>query len=202
MTGLALVLVCLVTGCAREAWVTVNWPVGDYPGPLPDRLQVATTTASGPDGLARLSMPLVPRWAADAGMPYAEAVQRASVQYQLPQPLIWAVIKAESNFQSGAVSPAGAEGLMQLMPRTADAMGVDDSFDPVQNIFGGARYLRYLANRFEGDLRLTVAGYNAGPGAVKRHGGIPPYTETQNYVRRVLYFYFGSAAQPMAQALR
>jgi len=88
------------------------------------------------------------------------------------------------------VSRAGAMGLMQLMPLTARSMGVFDPFDPRQNILAGARYLRILANRFKGDLVLTVAAYNAGEGAVDKYEGIPPYKETQRYVRRVLKHYY------------
>ncbi|MEQ9323107.1 MAG: lytic transglycosylase domain-containing protein, partial [Polyangiaceae bacterium] len=93
------------------------------------------------------------------------------------------------DYDPRAVSSAGAQGLMQLMPETALRMQIRDSFDPRLNIFAGTRYLRVLANHFNGDLELTVAGYNAGEGAVMRYGGIPPYEETQNYVLKVLYYY-------------
>ncbi len=99
-------------------------------------------------------------------------------------------MRVESDFNSQVVSRAGAMGLMQLMPKTARSMGVSDPFDARQNILGGARYLRILANRFKGDLVLTVAAYNAGEGAVQKHNGIPPYKETQRYVRRVLKHYY------------
>ena len=117
-------------------------------------------------------------------------IREAARLYQLPAPFIRAVMKVESNFNPNVVSHAGAIGLMQLMPRTAANMGVRDPFDPRQNILGGARYLRILANLFGGDLVLTVAAYNAGEGAVKRYEGIPPYTETRRYVRRVLSHYY------------
>jgi soluble lytic murein transglycosylase-like protein len=100
-----------------------------------------------------------------------------------------AVIKVESNFDPRAISHANARGLMQLIPGTADRMMVRDVFDPRENIFGGTRYLRVLANLFNGDLELTLASYNAGEGAVMRHGGIPPYAETRDYVERVLGYY-------------
>lgn len=116
-------------------------------------------------------------------------IAEASKLYQIPQELIRAVIVAESNFNPKAVSHAGARGLMQLMPATAKEVFVEDEFDPVQNIFGGTRYLRLMANEFGGDLVRTIAAYNAGPNAVKKHGGIPPFKETQTYVRRVLQFY-------------
>lgn len=120
---------------------------------------------------------------------YDEHIRQASALYQIPEDLIRAVIQVESDFDPRAVSPANARGLMQLMPETAERMMVTDIFDPRQNIFGGVRYLRVLANLFNGDIELTVAGYNAGEGAVIRYGGIPPYAETQEYVKRVLANY-------------
>jgi len=100
--------------------------------------------------------------------------------------LIYSVMHQESSFKSRAISPKGARGLMQLMPGTAMRFGVTNIFDPRQNIEGGARYLRFLLDRFDGDVRLTLAGYNAGEGAVEKYGWqIPPYAETQEYVRRI-----------------
>ena len=121
---------------------------------------------------------------------YIEHIREASALYQLPEPFIRAVMRVESNFYADAVSDAGAMGLMQLMPGTASGMGVVDPFNPRQNVLGGARYLRILANKFGGDLVLTIAAYNAGHGAVQKYGGIPPYAETQRYVRRVLQHYY------------
>lgn len=120
---------------------------------------------------------------------YDEHIRQAAALYQIPEELVRAVIKVESDFDPRAVSPANARGLMQLIPATADRMLVTDVFDPRQNIFGGVRYLRVLANLFNGDIALTLAGYNAGENAVIRHGGIPPYPETVEYVKRVLAYY-------------
>ena len=120
---------------------------------------------------------------------YDAHIREAATLYQIPEELVRAVIKVESDYNPGVVSHAGAQGLMQLMPETAARMQIRDSFDPRMNILAGTRYLRVLANTFNGDLTLTVAGYNAGEGAVIRYGGIPPYRETQEYTMRVLYFY-------------
>lgn len=120
---------------------------------------------------------------------YDTWIRQAATLYQIPEELIRAVIKCESDYDPRAVSPMGAQGLMQLMPETALRMQVRDPFDARENIFGGTRYLRVLANLFNGDLDLTIAGYNAGEGAVMRYGGIPPYEETQTYVTRVRTYY-------------
>jgi hypothetical protein len=111
-----------------------------------------------------------------------EAAQKHKVDYAL----VKAVIKAESNFDPLAISRAGAKGLMQLMPATAGDLGVNDSFQPEDNIHGGVRYLRYLLDLFGGNLRLALAAYNAGENAVFRYNGIPPYKETRTYIQRVL----------------
>ncbi|HEX8070348.1 MAG TPA: lytic transglycosylase domain-containing protein [Pyrinomonadaceae bacterium] len=99
--------------------------------------------------------------------------------------LLYAIMHRESSFKAGAVSPKGARGLMQLMPGTAARFGVRNIFDPAQNIEGGARYVRWLLERFGGDVRLALAGYNAGEGAVDKYQGVPPYRETQEYVRLI-----------------
>ena len=116
----------------------------------------------------------------------AEYVRHYAREYALSEHLVFAVIEVESNFKNGAESPKGAAGLMQLMPGTAREMGITDVWDPAQNIAGGTQYLAKLLKLFKGDVKLALAGYNAGPEKVKKHGGIPPYEETQNYVRKVL----------------
>lgn len=118
--------------------------------------------------------------------PYILAVsKRHGVDFHL----VKAVIKAESKFDSRAVSPKGAMGLMQMMPVTADHMGVSDPFNPKENIEGGVRYLKRLLKIFDNDLELALAAYNAGPTTVKRYGGVPPYRETRAYLKKVLRFY-------------
>ena len=117
------------------------------------------------------------------------SVYRAARKYDLPAGLIRGVIKAESNFQVNAVSSSGAQGLMQLMPETARELGVDKPFDIEQNIDGGTRYLKKMLDNFQGDVKVALAAYNAGPGAVAKYGGqIPPYPETERYIDRVLRF--------------
>ena len=120
---------------------------------------------------------------------YDTYIRQASLMYQIPENLVRAVIMVESGFNPRATSRAEARGLMQLVPSTASRMLVDDIFDPRQNIYGGVRYMRVLANLFNGDLFLTLAAYNAGEGAVVKFGGIPPYPETQAYVARVVAYY-------------
>jgi len=120
---------------------------------------------------------------------YDEHIRQAATLYQIPEQLVRAVIKVESDYDARAVSYAGARGLMQLMPGTAERLGVKDINDPRENIFGGVRYLRLLANMFNGDLDFTVAAYNAGEGAVIQHRGIPPYAQTRDYVVKVTHYY-------------
>jgi soluble lytic murein transglycosylase-like protein len=120
---------------------------------------------------------------------YDEWIRQAATLYQIPEQLVRAVIKVESDYDPRAVSVAGARGLMQLMPDTADRLSVRDIDDPRENIFGGVRFLRILANDFNGDLELTVAAYNAGGEAVMRYGGIPPFQQTRDYVVKVTSFY-------------
>jgi len=120
---------------------------------------------------------------------YDQLINRTAGKYNVDPALVKAVIKTESNFNHRAVSPKGAQGLMQLMPSTAYALQVPDSFHPDNNVEGGVKYLRYLMELFRNDLSLALAAYNAGENAVIKHRGIPPYRETQNYVQRVLSQY-------------
>lgn len=120
-----------------------------------------------------------------AGTPYASLFEAASARYGVSAELLSAVAKQESGYNPGVTSPAGAQGLMQLMPATAEGLGVTNAFDPTQAVDGAARLLKSLLDRF-GSTELALAAYNAGPGAVLRYDGVPPYAETQNYVRSVM----------------
>lgn len=137
--------------------------------PLPSRARVNTAT-----------FPLLDSW--------DDEILEASVRYGVPAELIKAMAVAESGMNPNALSPVGAMGLMQLMPGTAKDLGVTDPWDPLQNLDGGVRYIKMLLGRFP-NLRHAIAGYNAGPHNVKKHGGIPPFKETQHYVRRVMDVY-------------
>lgn len=114
------------------------------------------------------------------------AVREVAANYGLDPALFESLVEQESAFNPLAVSRAGAKGLTQLMPATAKMLGVSDPFDPIQNLDGGAKYLSQMLEQFGGDERLALAAYNAGPGAVKKSGGVPPYTETQNYVAKIM----------------
>ena len=121
-------------------------------------------------------------------VPYEQQIDSAAQKYGIDPAVLKGLIKQESGFNANAGSPAGAQGLTQLMPGTASAMGVTDLHDPAQSIDGGAHYLKMQLDRFGGDYSKALAAYHAGPGAVQRYGGVPPYSETQNYVKNVLAF--------------
>jgi len=154
----------------RDAPPTVVEPGAAVPAAAP------ASAAAEPD--------LLPNGATDRKS-LREMASRIAKRHGVAEPLVHAVIEVESCFNPRAVSRAGAMGLMQLMPKTADRFSVADAFDPVQNVDAGVRYLKELLERYSGQVRLALAAYNAGEEAVERHGGIPPYRETINYVRRV-----------------
>lgn len=133
--------------------------------------------------------PLPPPKPAEPAKSTGQIVREASVKHGVDSDFILSVIKQESAGNPHAVSPAGARGLMQLMPGTASQLGVNDSFSPEQNVHGGARYLRELLERYDGDAVKALAAYNAGPGAVDRYNGVPPYRETRQYIQRVIRDY-------------
>jgi soluble lytic murein transglycosylase-like protein len=149
-------------------------------------------TAKPPAPVMVRTRPLSPEQAQVAAL-----VNRLAPNYGLQPALVLAVIDAESGFNSQARSAKNAQGLMQLIPATAERFGVRDPYDPVQNLQGGMAYLRWLLAYFQGDVRLTLAGYNAGEGAVVRYGGVPPYAETQAYVDKITRNY-GQLAHPLA----
>lgn len=133
-------------------------------------------------------------------VPFNAIIAEYSKQYRIDSNLVKSIITAESCFRVKALSHAGAQGLMQLIPATADRFGVKNSYDPKQNIRGGVKYLRFLHDYFNGDLKKMIAGYNAGEGAVTRYKGIPPYKETIQYVKNVLLTYDKLRAPSLASA--
>jgi len=120
---------------------------------------------------------------------YGNEIAKAASTYNVPEKLIASVMKQESNFNPMATSSAGAIGLMQLMPQTSKFLGITNPVDPEQNIMGGAKYLRQMLDKFDNNLPLALAAYNAGPGNVTKYNGIPPFKETQNYVKNVMNYY-------------
>ena len=120
---------------------------------------------------------------------YDEIIRKAAQHHGVDFALVKAVIKAESAFNPNAISSAGAQGLMQIMPSNFKSLDLDDPFDPEHNISAGTRYLKYLIDRYDRDLHLALAAYNAGPGVVDQYGDIPPFRETRGYVKRVLSYY-------------
>jgi soluble lytic murein transglycosylase-like protein len=165
--------------------------------PAPAAVAASATTAPFSAQLASALSPTEASGAAGVtgapgATPYAAEISAAAARNGVDPSVLTGLIRAESNFDPNAGSPAGAQGLTQLMPATAAGLGVANPLDPVQSIEGGARYLRQQLDHFGGDVTKALAAYNAGPGAVERFGGVPPYEETQNYVRRVLGYAQGT----------
>jgi soluble lytic murein transglycosylase-like protein len=158
------------------------------PAPTAFASQLATATAAtAAPAAATASAGLMATGASElpAGTPFAAEITAAAKKHGIDPALLAGLVKQESGFNPNAGSPAGARGLTQLMPGTAAGLGVTNVLDPVQNLDGGAKYLRQQLDAFGGDVTRALAAYNAGPGAVQRYGGVPPYAETQNYVRIV-----------------
>lgn len=150
--------------------------LGRRPSPAPNQPFAAVVAAAAPTegdtpGVARSEV--------------ERLVSADAAAWNVDPALIEAIVANESGFNERATSPAGARGLMQLMPATAAGLDVTDAYDPAQNVWAGTRYLRGLLDRFGGNVELAVAAYNAGPGAVEKYGGVPPYAETRTYVRAV-----------------
>ena len=174
-----------------HTWVDRDgvYHVSDTPPSKPrksPRPSVMGTVAADESPRARRA----PRWWERRSDAPPDEIDRAAKVYNIPAELIRAIIAVESAGDTTAVSHRGAVGLMQLMPETAGQMYVEDRVDPAQNIMGGTRYLRQLANEFGGDMMLVLAAYNAGPDAVRKYKGIPPYDETRQYVKKVLAYYY------------
>lgn len=170
-----------------------KWRVVSRSGPG----KAQTVSGTGPAGCQASRADVVPArdTSPDRYHRYDRYVAEAAAVYALPEALLRAVIHVESDYDPRVVSCAGARGLMQIMPEVQEEQRISDVFDPHRNILGGARLLRVLANRFRGDLVLTIAGYHAGPGAVLKYEGVPPYETTQMYVRSVLKRYQGYKTQ-------
>jgi soluble lytic murein transglycosylase-like protein len=150
------------------------------------RVVHATVIAPQPAAQEESASPEPDKDTARAAATFREAVDQIAVKHNLPPALVHSVIRVESNYNPYAISPKGAQGLMQLIPSTARRFGVDNAFNPVQNLEGGVRYLKYLLELYHNDYRLALAAYNAGEGAVARYGGgVPPYKETINYLQQV-----------------
>jgi soluble lytic murein transglycosylase-like protein len=169
--------------------------LGIAPPPAAPPATAATAPGAAPFG-AQLAGAMSPTGgtAAPAGAsPFQAEIDAAAQRNGIDPRLLRSVIRAESNFDPNATSPAGAQGLTQLMPGTAASLGVTNPLDPAQSIEGGAKYLRRQLDAFGGDVSKALAAYNAGPGAVTKFGGVPPYAETQNYVQKILGYMNGQS---------
>ena len=191
MTRFCFNLVCYVSVAAPGLW-----------GAPPDEAVRVKTVVRVDARTGKLVRSVVSNAHPVAGKPAPPAldaaVRQIAAEQSLPPELLHSVIQVESNYNPSAVSPKGAQGLMQLIPETARRFGVLDSFDPVENIQGGAKYLKYLLDLYQGDYPRALAAYNAGEKAVAKYGGVPPYAETQNYVAQVQKRL--DSAKPPAQA--
>jgi soluble lytic murein transglycosylase-like protein len=167
--------------------VAVPQPQGATSSTFATQLATATTAAASPATATTATSGYLSTGASElpAGTPYGAEITAAAKKHGIDPALLAGLVKQESGFDPNAGSSAGARGLTQLMPATAAGLGVTNVLDPIQNLDGGAKYLRQQLDAFGGDVTRALAAYNAGPGAVQRYGGVPPYAETQNYVRIV-----------------
>jgi soluble lytic murein transglycosylase-like protein len=173
--------------CFRLGWCLALGTTVLYAGGLADTSPTLTSVVRADPRTGKLVRVVrtAPGRAQNPSGLFSAAVERIAAEQALPPELIHSVIKAESNYNPFAVSPKGALGIMQLVPETARRFGVSNMFDAFDNIQGGARYLKYLLELYQGNYPLALAAYNAGEAAVARHGGVPPYPETRNYVEAV-----------------
>ncbi|MCL2325916.1 MAG: lytic transglycosylase domain-containing protein [Proteobacteria bacterium] len=199
------VILALLTGCLGSAaayadiyrYQTPDGEIVLTTSPRKDLKLIGVIRNDARPAAKAPSSPSSPQTKVNAAMreqAYDAYIEEAANLYGIPKAFIKAVIKIESNFNPRAVSSAGAMGLMQLMPGTAKHMGVEDPFDPRQNIMGGVKYLRRLSDRFDGDINLVLSGYHAGPGNVAKVGGIP-FADTQRYIRNVYAWYLRYQAE-------
>jgi soluble lytic murein transglycosylase-like protein len=166
---------------------TVPQPQGATSSTFATQLAAATTATAASATATTATAGLAPTGVSElpGDVPFGAEITAAAKKHGIDSALLAGLVKQESGFNPNAGSPAGARGLTQLMPGTAAGLGVTNVLDPLQNLDGGARYLRQQLDAFGGDVTRALAAYNAGPGAVQRYGGVPPYAETQNYVRIV-----------------
>jgi Transglycosylase SLT domain len=164
--------------------------------PLYRRLAPGTCRPPEPEPVALAQAGTEPASGPTPALSFAREIEQTAGRYGVDHRLVQAVVQVESAGNPRAVSPKGARGLMQLMPARAESLGVRDSFDPGANLDGGVRHLRELLERYAGNLTLVLAAYNAGEEAVRLHGGVPPYRETQEYVRKVLAIYTPAGPGP------
>jgi soluble lytic murein transglycosylase-like protein len=167
--------------------VAVPQPQGAASSTFASQLATATTATAAPAAATTATAGLTATGASElpADVPFGAEITAAAKKHGIDPALLAGLVKQESGFDPNAGSPAGARGLTQLMPGTAAGLGVTNVLDPLQSLDGGAKYLRQQLDAFGGDVTRALAAYNAGPGAVQRYGGVPPYAETQNYVRIV-----------------
>ena len=179
-----------ITGASLQAPAA---PSPEGAGRFSSLVQAAIDRTAGDAPVSGETSPLAPAMVPSAQIDSLVGANAAA--WQVDPALVKAIIANESGFNANATSKTGAQGLMQLEPQTAASLGVRDAYDPAQNIWGGTRYIKGLLERFHGDVHLAVAAYNAGPGAVEKYNGVPPYAETQNYVANVLGSYEKYKAQ-------
>ncbi len=194
--------------CFKLAWglgiAAAVHAAGSPDGEKPRPARVASVVRANPrtGKLVRVAVAqdASPARSSPGGPEIKATVDRIAAEQSVPPELIHSVIQVESNYNPNAVSPKGAQGMMQLIPATARRFGVSDAFDPVENIRGGAAYLKYLLGLYGGNYTLALAAYNAGEGAVARYGDVPPYRETQDYVKLVAGRLAAQARPPAAPA--